>query len=70
MSVALDERTAFKVEELADLKLIVSDRVEQVAFDYLTDVRLLRAIPAEAAEFVVLIAKGGGGVTNNFRGKE
>lgn len=69
ISVALDEGTAFEIEELAGLKLIVSGCVEQVAFDYLAGFHLLRAIATKAAEFVVLVAERGGGVANNFRGK-
>ena len=42
---------------------------KQVAFDYLAEFHLLRAIPAEAAEFVISVTKCGGGVTDNFRGK-
>ncbi len=66
VSVALDEGTAFKIEELAGLERIISSLSKEVAFDYLADFHLLRAVPAEAAEFVVLVAEGGGGVTNNF----
>ena len=60
ISVALNERAAFKVEKLADLKLIVSSWVEQVSFHYLAHFHLLRAISAKPAEFVIFISKGSG----------
>jgi hypothetical protein len=69
ISVAFDEGTAFKIEELTDLKLVVSVRVEQVAFDYLANFHLLRAIAAKPTEFIIFVSEGGGGVANNFRGK-
>jgi hypothetical protein len=60
ISVAFDEGTAFEIEELADLKLIVPVRVEQVAFDYFVVFHLLRAVPAEPPEFIIFISERSG----------
>ena len=66
----LMKSTAFEIEELAGLERIIADpTVKELAFDYLAGFHLLRAVPAEAAEFVVLVAEGGGRVADNCRGK-
>ena len=65
ISVALDKGAPFEIEELADLKLIVGVRGEELPFDYLIFFHLLRAIPAEPTEFIIFVSERSGHIAVN-----